>query len=347
MAAVKSHQAEAFLKALDRVPGAVLFYGSDAGLVSERSMRLAQRLAEREQGEVLRLDDADLENDPDRLAVELRTIAMFGGRKIVRAIAGRRLNTNMLKPLVEEGNLEGILIVEGGNLRPDEGLRALFEKSANAAAVACFPDEARDLDAMVGEVLAAARVKITSEAKRLLIARLGADRALSRIEVEKLALFARGKPSIDEADVEAVVGDAAEMALDRVVMAAGSGKTADALSECDRVIAAGENAQGLIAALQRHFLRLHRLRSGLDAGKSMDDVMRTLRPPPHFKQKPIIEQQCRTWTLRGLNAALAVISASALAARRKSSMDTLLAERLILDLGTLNNQSVIPRPANR
>jgi DNA polymerase-3 subunit delta len=251
MVAVKSHQAEAFLKALDRVPGAVLFYGSDAGLVSERSARLAQRLAEREQGEVLRFDDTDLEVDPDRLSVELRTMAMFGGRKIVRAIAGRRLNTNLVKPLVEEGNLEGFLIVEGGNLRPDEGMRALFEKSGNAAAVACFPDEARDLDAMVGDVLAAARARITPEAKKLLVARLGADRALSRGEVEKLALFARDKPMIEESDVEAIVGDAAEMALDRVVMAAGSGKTADALGECDRVIAAGESAQGIIAALQR------------------------------------------------------------------------------------------------
>jgi DNA polymerase-3 subunit delta len=254
MVAVKSHQAEAFLKALDRVPGAVLFYGSDAGLVSERSARLAQRLAEREQGEVLRFDDTDLEVDPDRLSVELRTMAMFGGRKIVRAIAGRRLNTNLVKPLVEEGNLEGFLIVEGGNLRPDEGMRALFEKSGNAAAVACFPDEARDLDAMVGDVLAAARARITPEAKKLLVARLGADRALSRGEVEKLALFARDKPMIEESDVEAIVGDAAEMALDRVVMAAGSGKTADALGECDRVIAAGESAQGIIAALQRHFI---------------------------------------------------------------------------------------------
>jgi DNA polymerase-3 subunit delta len=340
MVAVKSHQAEAFLKALDRVPGAVLFYGSDAGLVGERSARLAQRLAQREQGEVLRLDDADLEDDPDRLSIELRTIAMFGGRKIVRATAGRRLNTNMLKPLVEEGNLEGFLIVEGGNLRPDEGLRALFEKSANAAAVACFPDEARDLDAMVGEVLAAAQVKITPDAKKLLVARLGADRALSRGEVEKLALFARGKPMIEEADVEAVVGDAAEMALDRVVMAAGSGRTAEALNECDRVVAAGESAQGIIAALQRHFIRLHRLRSGLDAGKSLDDLMRTLRPPPHFKQKPIVEQQCRAWTLARLNAALTAIGAAAMAARRKSAMETLLAERLILELGTLNNQSV-------
>ena len=78
---------------------------------------------------------------------------MFGGRKVVRATAGRRVTAAQLKPLVEGGDLAGYLIVEAGNLRPDDALRALFEKSPAAAAVACFPDEARDLDAVIREVL--------------------------------------------------------------------------------------------------------------------------------------------------------------------------------------------------
>ena len=172
----------------------------------------------------------------------------------------------------------------------------------------------------------------------MLLTRLGADRALSRAEVEKLALFARGKDLIEEADVEAAVGDAAELALDRIVLAAGSGRSAEAVMECDRIVASGESAQGVIAALQRHFLRLHRLRSGHDAGRSLDDVMRSLRPPPHFKQKAAIEQQCRDWSLAKLNAALAKIGETAQAARLNSALESTLAEHLLLELGTLAKQ---------
>ena len=330
MVAIKAHQADAFLNALERVPAAVLFYGPDAGLVSERAATLARRLAEREGGEIIRLDDADLENDPDRVAVELQTIAMFGGRKVVRAQAGRRLNANALRELVEGGKLEGLLIVEAGQLRPDEGLRALFEKSSAAAAVACFADETRDLDAMVSSVLAAAKLQITPEAKKLLIANLGADRALSRAEVEKLALFARGKSVIEEADVEAAVGDAAEMALDRIVLAAASGRAADAVRELNRSVAGGESAQAAIAALQRHFLRLHRLRSSHDGGRSLEEAIQSLRPPPHFKQKAALESQCRAWSLPKLTAALARIAETAEAARLSSAMENTLAEHLLL-----------------
>ena len=339
MVAVKAHQAEAFLRTVERVPAAILFYGGDAGLVSERAARLARRLAERHAGEILRLDDADLEDDPGRISVELLTVAMFGGRKIVRAAAGRRVNANALRPLVEEGGkIEGFLIVEAGNLRPDEPLRALFEKSAGAAAVACYPDEARDLEGVIGDVLAAAKVQIAPAAKRLLISRLGADRALSRAEVEKLVLYARGKSRIEEEDVEAAVGDAAETALDRVVLAAASGRAAEAVRECERCVAGGESAQGVIAALQRHFLRLHRLRSGYDAGQSLEDLMRALKPAPHFRQKPAIEQQAREWSLASLNGALARIGEVAKAARLSSALESALAENLLLALGALAKQ---------
>ena len=178
-------------------------------------------------------------------------------------------------------------------------------------------------------------MQITPEAKKLLAARLGADRALSRAEIEKLVLFARGKARIEEEDVEAAVGDAAELALDRIVLAAASGRAAEAVTECDRSVASGGSPQGVIAALQRHFLRLHRLRSGYDDGRSLDDVMRQLRPPPHFKQKAAIEQQCREWSLPKLNAALARIGEAAKARDCNSALESALAENLLMELGAL------------
>ena len=343
MVAVKSHQANAFLKDLKRSISAVLFYGTDAGLVSERAGELAKRLAEREEppGEVIRVDDATLEDNPDRIFVELQTAPMFGGAKIVRATTGRRVTAAVLKPLIEGGGLQGHLIVEAGSLRPDDALRTLFEKSPHAAAVACFPDEARDLEGVVSEVLAAARIEIAPEARKLLVARLGADRALSRAEIEKLALYAHGKGRIEESDIEAAVGDAAEQALDRVVLAAGGGQVAAALAECDRSIAAGEDVQAVILALQRHFLRLHRMRAAFDTGRSLDEIVRQLRPPPHFKQRDALEAQCRAWSAARLSAALARIAEAAKAARLSPALEGTLAERLLLDLGALGREAKV------
>jgi DNA polymerase III subunit delta len=92
MVAVKAHQAAAFLKASLSKHSVFLLYGSDAGMISERSLVIAQTVAavENPPGEILRISDEDLENNPDMLANELSTIPMFGGRsRLLKALHWR------------------------------------------------------------------------------------------------------------------------------------------------------------------------------------------------------------------------------------------------------------------
>lgn len=332
MVAIKAHQAQSFLNPPGPKLPAVLFYGTDAGLVSERASKLAAVIAARDSGEIIRIDDSDLDDDPDRLAIELQTIPMFGGSKVVRATSGRRITAAALQPLIEGGTLAATLIVEAGNLRPTDALRALFEKSAQAAAVACFPDEAHDLEGLIRETLKAHGLTITPDAGEMLVARMGADRVMSRGEIEKLALYAAGKTEVDAADIEAIVGDASELAIDRTLNATVSGDAARAVAEFSRAVASGESPQTIIAALQRHLQRLHRIRSDLDEGASFEDVIRQQRPPVHFKQKDAIGLQCRMWSSPRLTRALARTAQAAKSARLTSSLEEAITEELLIAL---------------
>lgn len=337
MVAVKAHQAQAFLKSPDPRYSAYLVFGGDAGLVSERAAGIAKAIAANDTppGEIVRLDEIDIEADPDKLSVELLTIPMFGGRKIVRVETSRRVTTNMLKPLLDGHALAGVLIVEAGNLKKDDALRLAFEKAPNAAAIACYADDGRDLDSVITDVLQPLRLTITPGARQMLVSRLGADRVMSRGEIEKLALYAQGQGQITEDDVEAVVGDAAELTIDRIVNASALGDGVAAVTELQRALHAGESAQGIIYAVQRHFTRLHRLRAAVDGGKSIEQMIGEMRPPIHFKQKDALAAQLRTWRAEALDAALAGIATAARAARMTSALEDLLAERLVLTLSRL------------
>jgi DNA polymerase-3 subunit delta len=341
MVAVKAHQAQAFLSSPDPKIRAVLFFGSDAGLVGERAQMLAKASAARfdPPGELIRIDDGDLDADPDRLIVELGTVPMFGGPKIIRTTASRRVNAQSLKPIVEGSGLEGVLIVEAGNLKPDETLRTLFEKSPVAAAVACYSDGAQDLEGLIREMTREAKVSISSDARLALVDRLGADRALSRGEIEKLLLFVGSKSEITVEDVEAVVGDVSELAIERITFAAALGQVQRAIAECGRAVSSGESPQAIIAATQRHFQRLHRVRAAVDRGASLEDALRQMRPPLHFKQKDAFAAQCRMWTTPRLNEALTRISGTAKSARLAGSLDEAMSERLVLGLAMMARDS--------
>lgn len=337
MVAVKHHQAESFVKTLDKRICAVLFYGPDAGLVCERAQRLAKSLAGQgpDQGEILQFEDADLDADPDRIVVELQTLPMFGGRKIIRARAGRRIAAPLLKPLIEAGGLQGFLIVEAGNLRGDEGLRGLFEKSAIAAAVACYADSDEDLAQLARTVLKSHGLEIAPDALDLLVARVGADRAVSRGEIEKLALYALGKSAVDIDDIDAIVGEASELHLDQIAQAAASGDGAKAVIDADRAVGAGDGAQAVLLGVQRYFLRLHKIRAAIDQGRPADDVLRQQRPPLPGKVRDALLAQCRLWSMAKLTFALGEIASAVKASRQTGALDEILAERLLLRLALM------------
>lgn len=171
MVAYKAAAVPRFLSAPDPACRAVLVYGPDAGLVSERATALTRVFAERlgEGSEVVRLDDRDFADDAGRLEVELRTQSMFASGKVVRARAGARLDAATLKAVLAEPS-DNPLIVEAGNLRPDSALRKLFEKAPHAAALPCYADE-RTLAGLIEDELARCDLSIDRDTKAYLMAR--------------------------------------------------------------------------------------------------------------------------------------------------------------------------------
>jgi DNA polymerase-3 subunit delta len=331
---IKTRQADAFVRAVPSNVSAVLCYGGDAGLVSERAEAIAKAWAAdpKRPGEILRLSETDLQEAPDRLAVELRNLSMFGDRRIVRLSLASAARPELVTELVEGPPLEGLLVVEAGNIKADSKLRKVFAGSPHAAAVACFPDDANALELLVRDVLRDNGLKISREATVYLVGRLGADRALSRAEVEKLALYCLGKPEVGIEDIDAIAGDASELAIDRVISAAFAGQAGPALRELDRAVSSGESPQTALIFIEKHILKLIQLRNAIDGGRPVDEAVKAMRPPPHFSQTAALAQQGRAWTAEKLHAVLRQSSEAVKAARLTPRLETELTDALIVRL---------------
>lgn len=328
MVAHKASQVQAFIGAPSASARAVLLYGPDAGLVSDRAAMLARRFSGG--AEVLRLDDQDLAEDPGRLFVELRMASLFGAPNVVRITAGPRLTPANLKPLLSEP-LAGALIVEAGNLRPDSGLRKMFEKHKSAAALPCYL-EARDLSALIEEEIGKSGLGLEPDAKELLLGLLGSDYAVARSELAKLALFAHGERNIAADIVAEIVGDSSELGLDGLAFHTSGGDILRALGELDRLSQAGFSADAALVAIARHFTQLHRAQSAAELGASLESAVAGLRPPLHFKRRDAFLAHCRRWGAARLAEALTRIHAAASAVRREPVLGPARLEALILGL---------------
>lgn len=328
MAEAKAAQADALVERPDPAIKVWLFFGPDAGLVSERAEVISTKFGvdHTDPFALLRMD-ADVAADGGRLADEAGTIGMFGGSRLIRVSGSTRRNlAEALKPLLERPPVDCWVVIEAGDLKRDSALRRQVEKSTFAMAIPCYQDSGRDIDRLITAAMQAAALSIDAEARQALKANLGSDRKMSRNEIAKLALYCQGREKVTAADVFDLIGDTSAIAADDVIDAAATGNMAGLQDGLPRLMASGLPGDMVIVSALRHFQALLLARYRMDVNKvPAQSVVAALRPPLHFSRKPAFERALQLWNAAALARAVTRLDTAVLEARSKSGLGASLA----------------------
>jgi len=340
MVAVKAADVEAFLARLDMARPVVLVFGQDAGLVSERVQALVRASVDdpNDPFSLVRLEGDEVAADPARLAEEVQTIPLFGGRRAVWVKAGSRNLAPAIETLLTLPALECRVVIEAGDLRRTAPLRTLCERAKNAAALPCYPDGTRELERLVDSEMRAAGLTLKPDARGVLIPLLGGDRAASRSEISKLVLYARGRSEVDVDDITAVVSDASGRAVDDLVDAAFAGRPGQVEAHLATVQSAGTTVGSIFFAAQRQLAQLHKWRAAIEAAGGRFSVD-SLVPPVHFRRKEMVEAALKQWTAARLAVAMGEVAEAVLASRRTPALADTIAERALLSIATRARRS--------
>lgn len=330
MVLIRAAEVDGFVARPDPQRPVVLVFGPDAGLVGERVDALIKAAVDdpNDPFTLARLESEDLAAEPSRLLDEARTVPLFGGRRAVWVKAGSRNVAPAVELVLALGACECRVVIEAGDLRRNAPLRMVVERAGNAAALPCYADDERARARLVDEEMRGAGLLITPDARALLLPLLGGDRAASRSEIRKLALYARGKQRVDVEDVAAVVSDASSLALDEIVDAAFAGKTAELAQQLNRARAAGTPVGSIFFAAQRQVAQLHKWRTAIEQGERF--AIDTAVPPGQFRRRGAIEAALRSWNASRLAAVMAELAAAVLEARRTAALADVIAERALL-----------------
>jgi DNA polymerase-3 subunit delta len=332
-----------FMKQPDPACQAVLLFGEDSGLVRERAEAIARTVVDdlSDPFRVAELTGETIADDPARLADEAAAMSMIGGRRVVRV---RHVTPTAAKSIAGafESFLEDVanrkpqdlalIVIDAADLDGRSPLRKLFESAPNAAAIPCYRDEGDGLASVIRETLAQHKVRTSADALAWLASRLGGDRAVTRGEVEKLALYVGAGNEATLEDARTMVGDSADIGLDDLVDAAAGGDGVALARAYDKLVAEGLPAIAILRAAQRHFMRLHLCAGLIAAGQDADQAMMRLRPPVFWKQKDSFRGQLRRWPLQRLALALERLLDAEIACKSSSGAAETLAGRCLFDL---------------
>jgi DNA polymerase-3 subunit delta len=278
---------------------------------------------------------AELRADPVALVDAARSFALVPGRRLIRIRDAGDPIADAARLLLEAGGSDALVILEAGDLGKRSGLRTLCETAPAAAAIACFPDEGEGLRVFIEETLAGFGLRATADAVGLLAAVLGADRALSRRELEKLALYCGGEGAgvVDVEDVEGVVGTDRLSSLSTLAMRAAAGDVAG----LNRALAGEDRLEpiGLLRATAQHLQRLHRVKAAVARGRPLREAVLGLRPPVFFRAIDEVARQVRLWRSTALEEGLVCLTRAEIACKQTGAPQAALATRALLQIARL------------
>jgi DNA polymerase-3 subunit delta len=336
-------QVTAFLRRPDPAIRAALIFGPDEGLARERARQLARTIAG-DPGDPFRtitLSAGDLADDPARLADEAAALPMTGGRRLVWCDAMGDRQTALFKDFLTAPAGDGFIIALGSDLPARSSLRKLFEQQKNAAAIACYADDAGTLEDLIAEVLGKAGLTAEPAALDYLLENLGGDRAVSRGELEKLALYMGAYSKAGEKaavvpltldDVMASIGDSSALALDEAANRALLGDAAGLDRALAKSFAAGQNPVTILRLVARRLQRAHLVAVQTDAGVAPDAALRALRPPAYSREAATLRAVLRGWSAARLAAAMEIVTEAELGCKTTGMPANALCERALLRL---------------
>lgn len=331
MTALRANEVERFVERPNLEAGVILVYGPDSGLVREIAQRLVRRFAGGDSSSMnlVTLDGSEVDADPARLVIEARTGSLFGDRRVVRVRGAGKSAVMALTELLEDPS-GAIVVVEGGDLKPRDALRALVEAGKAGRTLPCYPDTSATLEKLIVDWLGKAGIQADADVAPTLREILGNDREVTRRELEKLAFYAAESGTLTREDVLTLCADNGAMAIDAILDSTGTGHAEKLDTALDRALSAGLNLQQLLTMAIGHFTALRRWRVDVDAGRSARDVLASARPRPHFSRTALLEQQLRSWSDRALAAALERLQLAVAESRKRYSLQGTVVRRALL-----------------
>jgi DNA polymerase-3 subunit delta len=339
---IQGRSIAAYLRKPDARARATLLYGPDQGLVRERAEALVRGVVPdpKDPFRLASLSAAELADDPARLADEAAAIPFFGGRRAIRVSGvGDRAVAAIENFLAAPPAGDALVVIEAGDLSPRSTLRRLFEDADNAAAIACYADAPEALEELIEQVFVQAGHRIDAEAVDYLKANLGADRGLTRSELDKLVTYMGSKPAtVRLADAEAVVGDSGASKIDDICFAATAGDSVAVEKAFGRAIGEGESPVSILRAAQRHLQRLQILVDTVARGASARDAVQRLRPPVIFIVASRLQPQIQLWDEARARRAIELLTDAEIDCKSTGLPDEAICRRVLLAIASAARQ---------
>ena len=286
---------------------AYLLHGPDSGLIDERARAIAETFSPdlEDPFSVSKVNGREVQSDPAILADALNSMTLIGEVKVVFLNGTSSELGSVVKANIEFLNADCRLIITARDSTTKHSLVTLCEKHSQIASIACYPDEDSNLKQFVRCNLSEHGINISNELIDYICEKLSPDRAINRSEIEKLALYAAKTKTIEQKEVDVLLGDNTSQLIEKLVNAVFDGNTEILGFLLGKTKSEDIQPIVIIRYFQSYLKILIQVGAAKKSGLSTGAAISNLRPPIYFKRKNAVTHHSSVcsveWCLALLN----------------------------------------------
>jgi len=271
-----------------------LLYGENEGYKNEAIEKIFNINISKN---IYRYEEKEILDNFESFFESIQSKSFFEKEKLILISRVTDKVKNIIEEIIEK-NIEDIKIVlNSGILEKKSKLRSLFEKNKNIICVPFYADSNQTLSKIINNFFREKKIITSQEKINLLIDRCRGNRQNLRNELDKIDSFIKNKKNINMDQIMKLTNLAENYNVSELIdsyLASNFKKTITILNENNFSI---EDCMLITRTLLAKSKRLYKLLLEINNNKSIEEAISSFKPPIFWKDKEIVKQQIKNWSL--------------------------------------------------
>ena len=312
-----------------------LFYGENEGYKNEIIKNFFEINFLKK---IYRYDEKEILENKENFYNSILTKSFFENEKLI--IISRA--TDKIKDIVEEiiqKKVTDITIVLNANLLEKKSkLRNFFEKKKDIVCTPFYSDNLQTLTIIANHFFRKNKISISQESINLLVERCRGDRQNLYNEFNKIENYIKNKKNINVFEILKLTNLAENYNVSELAdscLAKNSKKTINILNENNYSV---EDCILIVKTILIKSKRLLNIIKEMKNNKNADEIISSYKPTIFWKDKEIIKQQTKNWSLKRLKNLIYSINDIELLIKKNSNNSINILSDFIINQSKTNNE---------
>ena len=283
-------------------------------------------------------DEKEILNNKENFFNKIFSKSFFETEKLIIILRSTDKIVNVIEEIIERNIEDTKIILLANILEKKSKLRLLFEKNKNIICIPFYSDNDQTLSSIASSYFKERKIPVSQEIINLLVTRSRGDRLNINNEMNKIENFIKNKKKVSINDILKLTNLAENYSVNELVDNCLAKKTAKTINILNENNYSTEDCILIIKTFLIKAKRLSKLQNQTKDNKNIDQVITSFKPPIFWKDKEIVKDQIKNWSINKIeNLVYKINEIELLIKKNSSSSINILFDFIVAQSNKANN----------